>query len=286
MSALSLGIDNEVSCNRRDRRKWPTVMGGRNMQGFKQAMLDAISSDEFFVVYQPQAEITGNSVIGIEALLRWNSARFGCVSPAEFIPVAEDLNLISEIGEIVIRKSCEQLSRWKTEYKSNIRLAINVSCMQAHSYRVIETFEHYLELNGLKPSDLEIELTESTLIKDKTKVINILNEFRSMGIRTAIDDFGTGYSSLSHLASMPFDLLKIDRSFINKLGIDNAHTTITRSIIQMAKSLEMEVLAEGVETELQKKILEDNMCDLIQGNLISVPVSADKIPVLTGMCIN
>ena len=246
-------------------------------------LLDAIYHDEFELVYQPQADIYGYQVVGVEALLRWNSAKLGYVPPADFIPLAEKSGLILEIGKLVIEKACVQAAKWKKQYSSSLRIAVNVSYMQVHDDAIVKHIESCLKKYNLDVSALEIELTESSLVKDTSKVISVLNDLKDMGIRTAIDDFGTGYSSLSHLASMPFNLIKIDRSFISLLGVNSANTAVTEFIIELSKKLKMEVLAEGVETEMQKNILLNGECDLIQGNLFCCPVSADRVPEIVGM---
>ena len=256
-----------------------------NKSYLKRQLLNAIAYDEFELVYQPQIEISGQQVIGVEALLRWNSPEFGAISPEYFIPAAEELNLISELGNLVIDKACKQASLWKKLYSSDIRIAVNVSYMQVHNNKIVDFVASCISKYGIGTSAFEIELTESSLVKDQAKVIRVLNQFKEMGVRTAMDDFGTGYSSLSYLASMPFDMIKIDKSFIDLLGVNSANTVITEAIIEMSKKLKMEVLAEGVETERQRNILLKSKCDLIQGNLFSRPISADMIPDVTGMKI-
>lgn len=262
------------------------VWTDRKMKYQKSMIIDAIAQNEFQLLYQPQLDATGGQVVAVEALLRWHSEKYGVISPLDFIPLVEKFGLISDIGDLVIKQSCEQLAAWKQQYSTSIRMAINVSYMQLHSPRIIETFAGCLERYNIQPGDLEVELTESSLIEDKIKVIDILNNLKAMGIRTAIDDFGTGYSSLSYLAHMPFDLLKIDRSFIAEIDINPASTMITESIISLAKKLDMQVLAEGVETEQQKNYLMNNACDYLQGNLFSEPVSAEVIPQITGMLMS
>lgn len=259
------------------------ILKSYNKSYLKHQLLNAITYDEFELVYQPQIEITGQHIIGVEALLRWNSPEFGMISPEYFIPAAEEFKLISDLGNLVIDKACKQASLWKKQYTSNIRIAVNVSYMQVHNNQIVDFVESCIIKYGIDKSAFEIELTESSLINDQVKVIRVLNEFKEMGVRIAMDDFGTGYSSLSYLASMPFDMIKIDRSFISLLGVNSANTVITESIIDMSKKLNMEVLAEGVETEEQRDILLKSKCDLMQGNLISRPVSADKIPDVVGM---
>lgn len=257
--------------------KFPRTMS------LKRLLIDAMSNDEFELVYQPQTEISGQHVIGVEALLRWHSPEYGLISPTKFIPIAEELGLISDLGNMVIEKACCQAAEWEKKYASTIRMAVNVSYMQVHSLKMVEYVDLCLSKHNIKKNALEIELTESSLVKDITRVIEVLSQLNELGVRTAIDDFGTGYSSLSHLACMPFDLIKIDKSFISLLGKNQANTAITEAIIQMSKKLDMEVLAEGVETIEQLNILKNSSCDLIQGNLISRPVSAEVLPDVVGM---
>lgn len=264
-----------------------TVPGRKNnpyqKRVIKRLLLEALAHDEFELVYQPQTEICGNQVIGVEALLRWNSVEFGVVSPLDFIPVAEEVGIIHDLGEMVIEKACQQAAFWKTQYNSTLRMAVNVSYLQLHENNIVEYVQSCISQYDLDKYALEIELTESSLIKNKTRVINVLHQFKEMGVRIAMDDFGTGYSSLSYLASMPFDMIKIDKSFIDLLGKSSSNTVVTEAIIQMSKKLNMQVLAEGVETEAQRKILKLIQCDLLQGNLISQPVSAQALPDVTGM---
>ncbi len=257
-----------------------------DMRWVRRMLETAIENDEFELVYQPQADTCGQKIVGVEALLRWHSAEHGTIAPCDFIPVAEKLELISDIGDMVINKASAQLHQWKQNYGTHLRMAVNVSYMQVHSHRVIDTLDACMRRYQLQAGDLEVEMTESSLVEDKRFVIMILNEMKEMGVRTAIDDFGTGYSSLNHLARMPFDLLKIDKSFIAELGQNRATTTITESIISMAKKLGMDVLAEGVETPQQLKHLGVSECDLIQGNFICQPVSPAQIPVMTGMTVS
>lgn len=252
----------------------------------RRQLRDAILADEFELVYQPQADMSDHKVRSVEALLRWHSPILGLVSPEIFIPLAEEFGFIENLGNMVIEKACRQASLWQGQYDTNIRIAVNVSYRQMQSSNLVYHLESCMTKYNVSAKNLEIELTESTLIHDKRQVINILNQLRDMGVRTAMDDFGTGYSSLSYLASLPFDMVKIDRSFIALLGINPANTAITEAIIYMCQKLNMQVLAEGVETLEQRDILINNQCDLIQGGLISMPVDADEIPLVAGMIIN
>ena len=158
-----------------------------------------------------------------------------------------------------------------------------MSYLQLYSNNIVNHVASCINKYDLDKQTLEIELTESTLIRDKNRVVSVLNQFNEMGVRTAMDDFGTGYSSLSYLATMPFDMIKIDKSFIDMLGKNSSSTVITETIIQMSKKLNMDVLAEGVETEFQRNILKNTECDLLQGNLVCQAVSAEDLPAVTGM---
>ena len=252
-------------------------------RAIKRLLLEAIAHDEFELVYQPQTEICGHQMIGVEALLRWNSAEFGVISPMNFIPAAEEAGIILDLGDMVIEKACQQAAIWKAQYNSRLRMAVNVSYLQLHENKIVEYVQSCISKYDIDKHDLEFELTESTLIKDKARVINLLHQFKEMGVRIAMDDFGTGYSSLSYLASMPFDMIKIDKSFIDFSGNNSSNTVITEAIVKLCKKLNMQVLAEGVETEVQRKILKQIQCDFLQGNLISRPVSAQTLPEVTGM---
>lgn len=262
------------------------LSGINHRHSLKRALEAAIYDDEFELVYQPQTDMTGQNMMGVEALLRWHSAELGTVSPDKFIPLAEKHKLIEDLGNLVIEKACQQASIWNKQHSKDIRIAINVSYQQVHSTKIVKLLESCMNKYRINANNLEIELTESTLIKDQKMVKNVLNQFKEIGIRTAMDDFGTGYSSLSYLASLPFDMVKIDRSFISMIGLKNSSTAIAEAIIQMCKKLNMDVLAEGVETTLQQNVLINNQCDFMQGNLISEPVSADEITTIAGMIPN
>jgi EAL domain-containing protein (putative c-di-GMP-specific phosphodiesterase class I) len=200
--------------------------------------------------------------------------------PYDFIAVAEESGLMPEIGNMVIEKACQQAALWKEQYNSTFRLAINLSCYQLDDKYLLKFFEQCLNKYNLNHHAVEIEVVEHCLIKDKAKVVNIVNQFREMGVRTAVDNFGKEFPCLNHLAGVPFDTIKIDRNFIALLGKNVTNTTIIETIIQMAKKLKMDVIAEGVETEMQQNILARYQCDSVQGNLISQPVPADRLPLV------
>jgi len=207
----------------------------------------------------------------------------GYVSPVDFIAVAESTGMINELGHLVFQKACAQAAVLNRGSRQNIRIAVNVSYHQIQSMEFVDYIDSCLRKFGISGDLLEIEITETSLAQNKAMVINVLHALNEIGVRTSIDDFGTGYSSLNYLACMPFDMIKIDKIFIDLLGVSKKGMAITDTIIQMGKTLNMKVLAEGVETKLQHNYLKKGLCDYIQGNLISEPVPARKILQIEGM---
>lgn len=255
----------------------------RKMFSIKGRLLGAIERDEFELVYQPQTELNGGQVVGVEALLRWRTLDYGLIYPDQFIPMIEEHGLMSQLGNLVIEKACKQIYKWGSENSSKVRVAVNISAMQLQNYEIINFVEKCIEKYDINPSSLEFELTESSLVKDLALASELLSRFKELGIRTAIDDFGTGHSSLNYLANLPFDMIKIDRCFISRLGVCATSSTIIESVIDLSKKLNMQVLAEGVETESQREYLMLYKCDLIQGDLVSEPVSADSLHTISGL---
>ena len=190
----------------------------RKMFSIKGRLLGAIERDEFELVYQPQTELNGGQVVGVEALLRWRTLDYGLIYPDQFIPMIEEHGLMSQLGNLVIEKACKQIYKWGSENSSKVRVAVNISAMQLQNYEIIDFVEKCIEKYDINPSSLEFELTESSLVKDLALASELLSRFKELGIRTAIDDFGTGHSSLNYLANLPFDMIKIDRCFISRLG--------------------------------------------------------------------
>jgi len=238
------------------------------------ALRGAAKNNEFYLVFQPQLSLTNNQISGAEALIRWNSPILGTISPVEFIPIAESTGLIKEIGDWVMENACRVLSSCLNEgYK--VRIAVNLSAMQFKqpdfASHIAETLRRY----KIPPKYLEVEITESMLMRDVNKAIEVLEKIKEMQVRIAIDDFGTGYSSLSYLRRFPLDALKIDQTFVDELVVDTDDTAITMAIISMAKSLRLEVIAEGVETEQQLEFLRTNFCDDIQGYHFSKPLNEE-----------
>ena len=218
------------------------------------ALRSAKKNNEFYLVFQPQLSLTTNQISGAEVLIRWESPILGNISPAEFIPIAESTGLIKEIGDWVLKHACRVLSSCLQD-GHEIRIAVNLSPMQFKQVDFASQIATILRRYKIPPQFLEIEITESMLMRDVNKAINVLKSIKEMQVRIAIDDFGTGYSSLSYLRKFPLDALKIDQTFVDELVVDNDDTAITMAIISMAKSLRLEVVAEGVETEQQLEFL-------------------------------
>ena len=235
----------------------------------------ALERCEFELYYQPKIQTTTGAICGAEALLRWNHPQKGRVSPAQFIPLCEEIGLIIAIGEWIIQTVCTQVKNWHDQGFSSLRIAINLSPLQFRQPDLIKKVETILAIAGLDPDKLEFEITESVAIEDIDKTIATLKAFKNMGLHLSIDDFGTGYSSLSYLKRFPIHNLKIDQSFIRNLHTSFEDAAIVKSIITLAHSLKLRVIAEGVETQEQLAYLQGLDCDEIQGYLFSPPISAD-----------
>ena len=232
----------------------------------------ACMRDEFTVVYQPVTNPRTGAVTGAETLLRWHCPTRGDVSPAEFVPIAEDLGLVSRIGADVLQRACKDAQAWP----ENLDVAVNVSPVQLLDPRLPQIVAQALSESGLAAHRLELEITETALLGDDEAALRTLNQLRDLGVRIALDDFGTGYSSLSYLHRFPISRIKIDRSFIRRLPEDTGSASIVRAIAQLGQSLEMAVTAEGIETPEQLSFIAEQGCDHVQGFLISRPlVNAD-----------
>jgi diguanylate cyclase (GGDEF)-like protein len=234
----------------------------------------ALALREFSLEYQPQYNLKTETITGMEALLRWKSPSRGSVSPADFIPMAEETGLIVQIGEWVLRTACREAASWPAP----LTIAVNVSAVQFTDANLIPATISALAESGIAPSRLELEITESVLIQDHTATLKTLQALRDLGVRISMDDFGTGYSSLSYLQSFPFDKLKIDQSFVRGGEFDASKSAIVRAIAAMGSSLGMSTTAEGVETEEQLANILASGCTDVQGYLISRPLSVDKLP--------
>lgn len=242
----------------------------------------ALERDEFQVYYQPKVNLLTGKIEGAEALVRWHHPERGSVSPADFIPLAEKTGFIVPLGEWILRTVCTQALVWQATGYPPIRIAVNLSGHQFNQPHLGRSIVEVLEETGLDPEYLELELTESALMQNPDFAIATLSELKSLGIQISIDDFGTGYSSLSYLSQLPFDILKIDRSFVCQLT-DAKNEAITTAILQMARSLNLKVVAEGVETEAELDFFIGHQCDQIQGYWFSPPLSAQAFEeVLSG----
>jgi diguanylate cyclase (GGDEF)-like protein/PAS domain S-box-containing protein len=237
----------------------------------------ALERHEFFLVYQPQMNIISGEISGVEALIRWQHPELGIVPPDKFIGVAEKCGLIASIGEWVLRTACAQARKWLDDGLKLFPIAVNVSALQFRQKGFCQLVAQVLTETGLSPHFLELELTESLLASDADMMTIVLQELKGLGVNLAIDDFGTGFSSFAYLKKFLPDKLKIDRSFVQNLVTDSKDAAIITAIISMAKSLQMKVIAEGVENEGQLSFLRESQCDEIQGYFLSKPIVADEL---------
>jgi diguanylate cyclase (GGDEF)-like protein len=235
----------------------------------------ALDERQLVMHYQPQFDLTRGRIIGAEALLRWQHPELGLVSPSHFLPIAEETGLIVSIGDWVLRTACEQNAEWNTSGHRGLRVSVNVSSQQFLEVGFADVVRNALEESGLPPVSLELEITESSLLRDVEVTVNTLRSLKDLGVRLAIDDFGTGYSALAYLKRLPIDVLKIDQSFICALTTDPADATITEAIVQLAGGLNLTTIAEGVETLEQLLLLGSYGCSRMQGFLFGKPVPAD-----------
>ena len=253
---------------------------GRTTRALRQLVLESnlrpgLERREFFVQYQPQVSSVDFHLVGMEALVRWQHPNLGLLHPMEFISLAEDSGLIIPLGDWVFRTACLQNKAWQDAALVPMRLAVNFSARQFQQPGFISSVEEILKETNLDPGWLELEITESSIMKDPDKAIEKLLELKMMGIKVAIDDFGTGYSSLNYLKRFPIDTLKIDRSFVSDLCKDPHDTAIVRAIITLGHALDLTVIAEGVETREQLESLAELECDVVQGFLFSKALSTE-----------
>lgn len=227
----------------------------------------AAASDQMKLVYQPQEDILSGEVVGFEALLRWTHPTRGAVSPAIFIPIAEEAGAILDIGEWVLRTACREAATWERP----LTIAVNVSAVQIYHEGFVQLVQEILFETGLAPGRLELEITETALVRDLNRALSALRRVKAFGVRIAMDDFGTGYSSLSNLRAFPFDKIKIDGSFIKSVNTNSQAATIVRAVVGLGRGLGLPVLAEGVETPAELKFLQDELCDEVQGYLLGRP---------------
>ena len=240
----------------------------------------AVERSEFQVYYQPLIALETNRIMGFEALLRWVHPERGFISPAEFIPLAEETGLIFEIGRWVLNESCRQMQSWQQSASRQLKISVNLSSKQFSQPNLIEQIKQALNVTQLDPHCLQLEITESVVMENAEAAAQMLKQLRALGVHLSIDDFGTGYSSLSYLHRFPVSTLKIDRSFIGRMGAGDENAEIVRTIITLANNLGMQVVAEGIETETQLAQLRALKCDYGQGYLFSRPVDAEQATAL------
>jgi diguanylate cyclase (GGDEF)-like protein len=300
LTSVSIGIaaypddgrDFETLLKKSDTAMYRAKESGRNTYHFyneemntkaletlqlRNGLRQALAKDEFVLHYQPQIDLTSGRVVGVEALIRWNHRELGMVPPGRFIPLAEHSGLIVQIGEWVIAEACRQAVAWQRAGLPELMVAVNLSALQLRRGNLERTLIDALEQSGLDPRLLELELTESSLIQDTQSVHATLEKLKRLGLRLAIDDFGTGYSSLSYLKRLKVDRLKIDQSFVRGAATDPENAAIVRTIIQMAKSLNLKTIAEGVEDAETLGFLRLCQCDEAQGYHIGRPMAPDAL---------
>jgi EAL domain-containing protein (putative c-di-GMP-specific phosphodiesterase class I) len=245
--------------------------------GLENDLRQALQRNELVIHYQPQAEVSGDRILGVEALLRWQHPDLGLIPPDRFIPIAEETGLIIPIGEWVLREACAQGRAWLDAGLGTVRMAVNLSARQFLQPQLDEVIARVLEETRFIPAQLELEITESTAMDDVVLTAHILRSLREIGVLIAIDDFGTGHSSLSHLKDFPIHTLKIDRSFVKDITSDANDAAIATAAVAMAHSLGLAVIAEGVETSAQLAFLRDRACDEYQGFLLGKPVPPSDV---------
>jgi diguanylate cyclase (GGDEF)-like protein/PAS domain S-box-containing protein len=251
-------------------------------QSIEEDLRRALKRQEFTLHYQPKINVATAAITGVEALIRWTHPTRGSVPPVQFIPVAEDCGLILPIGAWVIHQACAQAQAWMDAGMPVITMAVNVSALQFQNEKFLEELFAILDDTGLDPRYLELELTESALMKHAELAASILSTLRAVGVRVTVDDFGTGYSSLSYLRKFPLDALKIDQSFVRQIATIPDETAIVRAMINMGRSLNLRVIAEGVETQDQLDFLKIHQCDEAQGYFFSPPIPSQQFARLIG----
>jgi diguanylate cyclase (GGDEF)-like protein len=286
------GVDFDTLLKNADTAMYQAKEGGRNTYSYFTAKMNADALDrlnlhtqlrtalqkkEFELHYQPQIDLITGKVVGMEALIRWQHPEQGLVSPARFIPVAETSGLIIPIGKWVLEEACKQARIWQQDGRAPFMVAVNLSALQFKRGNILDTVRKTLENSGLPPSMLELELTESILLKDMSTALKTIQDLKALGVQLSIDDFGTGYSSLSYLRQLKVDKLKIDQSFVSNIVAEVDDLAIVCAIIQLGKTLQMEVIAEGVETIEQLDMLRARGCDEAQGYYICRPLAVAGI---------
>ncbi|MGV3489560.1 MAG: EAL domain-containing protein [Tuberibacillus sp.] len=243
---------------------------------FEAYLRKALSKNEFELYYQPQICMSNEAIIGCEALLRWNHPKLGIVSPVQFIPLAEEIGLIEDIGFWVLRKACQQIKEWQKKDIQPFPVSVNVSVRQFLKRNFVGEVQKIILSEGIDPKLIHLEITESTTLRDIQYSIDLVNELKRIGVRVSLDDFGTGYSALNYLKDFSIDILKIDRTFVHNLKPDSQDGAIVKAIIMMCQGLSLKTVAEGVETKEQLNLLKDYGCHAVQGFYYSKPLPSDE----------
>ncbi|HHW36204.1 MAG TPA: EAL domain-containing protein [Bacillales bacterium] len=246
-----------------------------NKQYFEQEIYHSLKEGNFQFVYQPQYCLNTNNIIAGEALIRWNHPTFGQISPEHFIPLCEKFGLIIPLGEWVIEKACQQLQFWHSK-GHKLKLCVNLSFGQLYQQNFIEMISKIIKKTKVDPAYLELELTETMTGNDTENFTSIIDDIRKLGIRVALDDFGVGYSSLSYLTFLNVDLIKIDKSIINKINESKKHRAVFVAIVALAKNLNLEVVVEGIETKEQMELIKNLGCNIMQGFYFSKPIRENE----------
>jgi len=256
-----------------------------NTEAYKRLTIEnqlrkALERNELVLHYQPKIDFATGQIVGAEALVRWQHPRFGLIPPARFIPVAEETGLIGPLGNWVLEEACRECRAWQQAGTDPVRIAVNVSSAQLRKSALLPPLRQALQVSGLAPEQVVLELTESMLVQNAADGIATVRALKDLGLRLSIDDFGTGYSSLAYLRRLPLDELKIDRSFMQNVPAELDNVAIVCSVIALAHNLDLQVVAEGVETEEQLQFLKEKGCDLYQGFLFSKPLAAEEFRAL------
>ena len=237
----------------------------------------AVENEELVAYYQPQVDLRTGEITGVEALVRWQHQKFGLVPPDKFIPLAEETGVILEIDEWMMKTACRQIKNWEREGIANIRVAVNLSTRQFRQKNLSEKVAQILNDSAVQPGNLCLEITENEVMQNIETTVEILQALKKIGVLLSLDDFGTGYSSLSYLKRFPIDILKIDRTFVSGIPSDRDDTAISTAIVVLAHSMELRVIAEGVEESEQIAFLQSLQCDEIQGFYFSRPLNAETV---------
>lgn len=241
------------------------------------ALNQALKLGQFELYYQPQLDVKSNRIIGAEALIRWNHPEKGMISPDAFIPLAEESGLIIDIGSWVLHQASDQLALWRKQGFDQLSVSVNLSALQVQKESFAKEVADVIREYGVPEACLDLELTESMIMRNAEETIAALDKIHNLGIQISVDDFGTGYSSLSYLKRFPLDKLKIDRSFVQDITVDTDDAMICKTIISMAHNLNLQVIAEGVETHAQLELLRDYGCEQYQGYLFAKPLPVEQM---------